>query len=103
VWKDTNSLNEVAMALINFLTSHDATDAANSAARTWYIDNPEKIMEVKRQDKLVEEQLKIPKRIVIKARQTIQPTTPHPIQTKTGAQSAQAVAPQTVTKIRINK
>ena len=100
-WKDSNNLNEIAMALINFLTSHDATDAANPAARTWYIDHPEKIMEAKKQDKVVEEQLKAPKRIVIKARQT----TPQPnagVGVREGA-GAGTIGTQAAPKIRIRK
>ncbi len=54
---DNNTVTDIANSLIHFLTHPDTTDPYNSEAKTWYTENPDKILKARKEDKAIEDGL----------------------------------------------
>ncbi len=56
-WNDKHDVKEVAIAIVNFLVSPDATDPFNRYAADWYRENPGALLRAKKEDQRIENDL----------------------------------------------
>jgi len=56
-WNDKHDVKEVAVAIVNFLVSPDATDPFNRYAADWYKENPGALLRAKKEDQRIENEL----------------------------------------------